>query len=245
MGSGRNREVIHAFDTTVPGGLSNFLNDLNDILVCEHVSLANFLRLMFDRGAPDPGVEVILHYVSVEAVAKVLHRWSGRVKHHWLLVVRDLALGLGVDSHHLEVVPDLLHEHVDVPLVEAGDGHVVRHLVDDVQLLDGQLVDLVHHVQRRHVLAVVVDHVDELVRVVVPAQDDVRRGDAELLEDLGALVSRESLGLRDQLLVVDPAFVLSPEHDLRGLLVESDAEACELALDQPLMRHRLHAVEDD
>ena len=129
--------------------------------------------------------------------------------------------------------------------MEARHGDVVGHLVDDVELLDGQLVDLVHDVQGRHVLAVLVDHVDELVHVVVAAHDDVRARDAELLQDARALVPAQALGLRHHLLVVDAALVLPPEHDLRRPLVEPDAEARQLALDQPLVGHGLHAVQDD
>ena len=46
----------------------------------------------------------------------------------------------------MQVVPDLLQQVVKVPAAVGRDGHAVRHLVDDVQLLHRDLVDLVEHV---------------------------------------------------------------------------------------------------
>ncbi len=49
------------------------------------------------------------------------------------------------------MVPDAVQEAVEVPLVLRGDGAVVGDAVDDVQLLDGDLVNLVHDVDAGHV----------------------------------------------------------------------------------------------
>lgn len=61
---------------------------------------------------------------------------------------------LGVDSNHLAVLPDVLQQFIQTPAMRRADGHMVRHLVDDVQLLDGQLVDLVQHIDAGDVLAI-------------------------------------------------------------------------------------------
>jgi len=52
---------------------------------------------------------------------------------------------------------------LDVPLVKARDGDVIRQLIEDIQLLDGDRVDLVEHIQRRNVRPVALDDVYELV----------------------------------------------------------------------------------
>lgn len=49
-------------------------------------------------------------------------------------------------AHEPQVVPDLLQQVVEVPAVVSRDGHTVRHLVDDVELLDGDLIDFVQHI---------------------------------------------------------------------------------------------------
>lgn len=46
----------------------------------------------------------------------------------------------------MQVVPDLFQQVVKVPAVVSGDWHAVRDFVDNVQLLDGNLVDFVQHV---------------------------------------------------------------------------------------------------
>lgn len=49
-------------------------------------------------------------------------------------------------AHEVQVVPDLLQKVIEIPAVVRRDGHAVRDLVDDVQLLYGDLVNLVQHI---------------------------------------------------------------------------------------------------
>lgn len=46
-------------------------------------------------------------------------------------------------------------------------GHVVLHAVDDLEFLEGDLVDLVEDVERRDVDAVALDHIHEVVHCVI------------------------------------------------------------------------------
>ena len=74
----------------------------------------------------------------------------------------------------LEVLPELLEEAVVVPLVVGRDGHAVRDVADDVQLLDRYLVDLVQQVDAGDVRPVALHHVDQVVGCGVAPQSDVR-----------------------------------------------------------------------
>lgn len=61
-------------------------------------------------------------------------------------------------AHESQVVPDPLQQVVKVPAVVSRDGHTVRHLVDDVELLDGDLIDFVQHVDAGDVDPAVTGH---------------------------------------------------------------------------------------
>ena len=126
--------------------------------------LADLLRLVLDGGAPDEGVLQLADDGAVELVAEVLEGAAVRLEDDGALVVGELALGLGVDADELEVLPHLLEEGVVVPLVVGGDGDAVGDLADDVELLDGDLVDLVEEVDAGHVAPVALHHVDQVVR---------------------------------------------------------------------------------
>ena len=109
---------------------------------------------------------------------------------------------------------------------------VVLHLRQEVQLLHGDLIDLVDGVYARDVNPRPLDHVDELLVRAVLVQLHVRVLDLVLAQDvlhrflveegrLAVVVRRERY----------PALVLLSKRDLRGLSVEADAEALELVLD--------------
>lgn len=93
--------------------------------------------------------------------------------------------------------------------LRCGDGYVVRHLIDNIQLLDGKLVDLVQHVYARDVAAVALDDVDQLVDRGIAATEDVGRVDLVLLAyEVHHLVRQDGLG--DHGLEVNGAFLLTP-----------------------------------
>ena len=161
------------------------------------------------------------------------------------LVVNGAAARLGVDAQHADAAPDALEQVVEAPAVLGRDHDVVGHAVEQVELLDGDGVDLVHDVERGHVDAVALDHVDEVVHGAVGLPDrDVRVVQAVLGAD-GAHRGLVELGLREHGAVGHAALGLAHEVDVGARLVEADAEALELALDDALVRHGLARVEHD
>ena len=119
----------------------------------------------------------VLDDTSVDLVTEILHCASMGLKDHRSLVVRKLALGLGVDPHQLEVVPHLVQEVVIVPLVMSRDWDGVGDPADDVQLLDADLVDLVEDVDAGDVGSVALDNINQFVRSSITAEGDVSVGD--------------------------------------------------------------------
>lgn len=84
----------------------------------------------------------------------------------------------------------------------------MRHLVNDVELLNGQLVDLVEHVYARHVAAVALNHVDQLVDGRIAAAKHIRGVDFVFAANgVHDLVGQH--GLRHHRLEVDGTFVLA------------------------------------
>ena len=110
----------------------DFLDNLYNVLVIEGVVFAHLLRLVLDRGPPHQSVLELLEDGPVDLVAKVLQGAPGGLQDHWRRVVRQLALGLGVDPHQSQVLPHLFQQRVVVPLVMGRDGHAVRDFADDI-----------------------------------------------------------------------------------------------------------------
>eukprot|EP00047_Mylnosiga_fluctuans_P001872 m.222272 g.222272 ORF g.222272 m.222272 type:complete len:496 (+) comp10733_c0_seq1:131-1618(+) len=206
--------------------------------------LADLLGLVLDGRAPHQRVFQLADDRPVQPVAKVLDGVLFVAQHDGRLVVRQLALGLRVDAHEVEVLPHLLEQVVEVPLVVGGDRDTVRHLVDNVQLLDGDLVDLVEHVDGGDVHAVALDDVDQLVLRRVIAQHNVRVVDAILAED-GLDRVEVQVRRRDHRRQVDAALLLAAERDVWRLPVQPDAEALELTLDDLLVPERLQDIKAD
>ncbi|KAJ8530370.1 hypothetical protein ON010_g14542 [Phytophthora cinnamomi] len=226
-------------------GLSlHLLHDLHDVFVLELVLLADLLRLVLAGRTPDPGVLEFLEQRLVDTLAEILDRGRLLVQNDGRVVIGQLAARLGVNADHVAVVPDHLEQLVEVPAVVRRDNDVMRDLVDDGQLLDRELVDLVEHVEARDVDAVALDLVDELVHGHVGAQRHVGVVDLVLVQDLVDRVGVQ-LALRDRGLEVDAAALLAAEDHVGRLLVEADAEALELELDELLVRGGLHGVQHD
>ena len=114
---------------------SRLFDDLDDVFVVEDVVLTNDLRVVLGRRTPNKSVLEFFDEAFVERVAHVGDRGVAS-DDDWGLVVWDLALRLCVNTNQIEVLPDLLHELVEVPRVLGRDGDVVRALADDVKFFD-------------------------------------------------------------------------------------------------------------
>ena len=90
---------------------------MDDILIVELVVLADFLGVVADGGAPDHGVLHVLHELLVEFVTEALNSRVSARHDDGLLVIGDLTFGLSVNTQQVQILPDLLHELVEVPLV--------------------------------------------------------------------------------------------------------------------------------
>lgn len=120
--------------------------------------------------------------------------------------------------------------------------HTMGNLVDYVQFLDGDLIDLVEQIDAGYVDAVALDDVDEVVAGGVVPQRDVRIVYLVLGQN-GLDQIRVQLGLRHHAVEVDAALVLPLVVDVRGFLVQPDAEALQLVLQQLLVTQWLQAIQ--
>jgi len=136
--------------------------DLNDVFIVELVVLANFLRLMFHRRTPDNSILELLHDAPVDLVTEVIHQSMVLLQDDRRSVVRKLALWFSVEANKMKVIPHLLQKIIEIPSVMGRDWNTVWNFVDDVQLLDGDLVDFVEDINARYVDSVALNYVNQL-----------------------------------------------------------------------------------
>jgi hypothetical protein len=108
---------------------------------------------------PDDRVLHLLRDLLVDVVAEVLDRALAAAQHDGRGVVRREPARLRVHAHEVERLPPVrasvrtegpraranrhgVDQLVDVPPVRGGDGHAHRDLVQQIELLDGDGVDL-------------------------------------------------------------------------------------------------------
>ena len=77
--------------------------------------------------------------------------------------VRAFTLAFGVDAGEIEGFPDLLQQRVHVEVQFAAHDDRVRQTGEPVNLLNGDLVDLVVDVEAAHVLPLPNDNINELI----------------------------------------------------------------------------------
>ena len=71
----------------------------------------------------------------------------------------------------------------EIPAVAGRDGNMMRKLVNDIELLNGELVDLVQDIDAGNIFPVALNNVDELVDRCVNAAENIGRHDAILFAD--------------------------------------------------------------
>ena len=108
---------------------SNVFHDLHDIFVHENVVFTNGLRVELGGETPHEGVSEVLQEALMNCVTEVGNR-SASLDNDGSFLIRDLTLGLGVDTNHFGMIPNHLEQNIKVPLMFRRHGCVVRYLMD-------------------------------------------------------------------------------------------------------------------
>lgn len=101
----------------------------------------------------------------------------------WRLVVRVLSLGLGVDSDKVKVFPHPFDELVQVPAQIASNRNVMVDLIENVQLIEGDRIDLIERIQAGNVLSVALNDINDVVFSCVALDEDISIVDFVLFQD--------------------------------------------------------------
>ena len=204
------------------------------------------LWIMLNTGAPDDSTLHLTQQRLMDSVTEVAHCAPCARNDDRCLIVWNLALGLRVYTDQVEVVPHLLHELIKVPFILGADGHVVGELIKEVKLFDCDRVNLVQNVDARNVDSVALNNIDKVIHGVVLSEDDVAVADFILVQNRPDSVIRH-LGQLDAVALGngDTATVLPLQLDGGLFLVETDAEAFKLTLNDSLVSHGLLAVKHD
>ena len=113
----------------------------------------------------------------------------------------------------------------------------MRAFVYDVQLLDGNLINLVQHIDARNVDSVALNHVNQLINCRVASDVNVGIGESVLFANsYDCLIAHVGQFESERLYNVETTFFLSLNNDVRRLLVESYTEAFQLVLNLSTMR---------
>jgi len=162
------------------------------------------------------------------------------------LVVGNLTLRLGVNTDQIQIVPNFAHQFVEVPLVLCTDRNVMGDFVENVELFNGDRVNLVEHIKAGNVDAIALDDINELIHGAVLSEGDIAVADSVLVQNgTNSVVSHLGHGHAVSLDDMGTATILSLECDCGSSAVETDTEALKLALNNALICHRLLAIKHD
>jgi len=162
----------------------------------------------------------------------------------WCTVIRNLTLRLCVNSNEIKVLPNLFDEFIKVPFEVSRYGDVVRDSVKDIKLRDGDLIDLVEHINARDIEAVAFNDIDEIISGGIATKGDICVGDLVLVADGldGVLVH---VGLWHGAGHGDTTLLLLLERDVGRLFVQTDTETFKLLFDESLVSDRLQSIKHD
>lgn len=116
----------------------------------------------------------------MKPITKILYSRCMRMQNNWGAIIRNLSLWFRVDTDHLSVVPNRFHQLVQIPLVCSADGDMMRHLIDDVEFLNRQLIDFIQNINAGNISSISFDDVDQLINGGVTATNNICAHDAIL-----------------------------------------------------------------
>lgn len=223
--------------------LGSSLDNLHHVLVAQW--MAETARHGRELAALTPDVRrlEIRKQRSMDLTNGVLDReaTSTRSKNDGIVQVRSLTTLLGVDANHGERLPNLLQENIESELQLHRNARVQGLLRDKVDFLDGNDINLVVHIEALDVLASALDNINQVVDIVVTAENDVRVMNLVLVHNIGNHLSVDLRQVRGRV-ELNTAGLLGLDLDVRLLLVETNADLLELQSELRLLGLTLLAV---
>jgi len=179
----------------------------------------------------------------MDSLTEITHRTGLTGDNDRGLVVGNLSLGLGVDSNEIKVLPNLLHQLVEVPFILRTDRHIMGEFIKQVKLLNGDGIDLVEDIDAGHINAISLNNINQVIHCVIISEDDIAVSNFVLVHDrsngiISHLSHVDAVSLGDG----DATTILLLELDGWPLLVKADAETFEFTLNNTLISHRFLAI---
>ena len=122
---------------------------------------------MLDTSSPNLGTFEFSCQTFVDFKAEVHHCTLCSWYNYWRLIVRNLALWFCVDADQIEVLPDLLHELIEVPLVLCADGDIMREPIKEIKLFNRDSIDLIKDINAWHVDTISFNYINQIIHSVV------------------------------------------------------------------------------
>ena len=100
------------------------------------VILSTLLWVVLHTRAPNLGESELLDEGLMNLATEVNDSTLGPWNNDWRVVVGNLAARLGVNTDEVQVLPNLHHKLIEVPLVLCRDWHIVGDSVEQIELLN-------------------------------------------------------------------------------------------------------------
>eukprot|EP00701_Giardia_intestinalis_P001696 XP_001705520.1 Hypothetical protein GL50803_38078 [Giardia lamblia ATCC 50803] len=129
------------------------------------MGLSHLLPQMFCTGSIDNRRLHPIEYLLVDMTAECLNRrlFFANSDDDWLLKVNLSSARLCINAYDAQLLPYSVKKLIQIPLVLTGNGYPVWKLIKEIQLLYGDAIYLVDHIERRHVDTIAFYYVNEIV----------------------------------------------------------------------------------
>ena len=139
------------------------LENRHTVLIFQHMVATDALTTrVLRRGAPNNGTLELPKDFTVNGIAKVFDSASSSAQDNWRCIVRRRLARLRVYTYEIQLIPHPVDKLIDIEPHARGNRDRVGDLVQQVQLLNGNGVNLVQYVNARNVDTVALNDVNEL-----------------------------------------------------------------------------------
>mmetsp|Transcript_4876 Transcript_4876/g.18298 ORF Transcript_4876/g.18298 Transcript_4876/m.18298 type:complete len:255 (+) Transcript_4876:669-1433(+) len=207
---------------------------LHHILVGQRMSNSHSLWAVLCRFSPQHGIFEALLHISVNVVTEILHCRSS-TQNAWLSEIRLLPTTLGENSDQIKMLPDLIHEEIEIELPLATNHHRVRLTCQSIYLLNGSGINLVVHIQASNVLPVTFNFINELINGNILVEDNVGVENLVLLQNISHKALVDTLALLHSGTICETTSLFWFVVNVWSLLVETNTHRLQLIFQQALV----------
>ena len=100
--------------------------------------------------------------------------WAISPYNNGCIIIGNLSFWFGINTNQVQILPNFFHQFIKVPFILGGYRNIMRALVNDIQLFNGDWIYFIQDINARHINSISLNYINQFIDCRVASEMNVR-----------------------------------------------------------------------